>query len=89
MDLGASVTWDWSSSIVPQALVRSSDWLLIVIGVSEYKSSKGSTMERLEQHGSKYLSRLRCLMLDARYTMLDTQCYSRHSDAANTSNLEG
>ncbi len=43
----------WPSRIIPQALVRSSDWLLVMVAVSNGNSNKATETERLEQHGSK------------------------------------
>lgn len=50
--LCSTITWDGSSCIVPQALVRSSDWLLVVVRVSSSKCSTSNEAKRIEQHGS-------------------------------------
>lgn len=53
--LCTTITRDWCPGVVPQALVRSSNWLLVVV-VVEVSGSKGSTGkegQRSEQHGSQ------------------------------------
>lgn len=52
MYLCASIAWDRSPGVVPQAFMRSSDWLLIVVGVGKDKSSKASASKKVEQHDS-------------------------------------
>ena len=47
--LCTTVTWDWCSSIVPETLMGSGDWLLIVIGVSGNKCSTCKQAKRMEQ----------------------------------------
>lgn len=36
--------------------MRSSDWLLIVVGVRDSKCSTGNDAQRIEQHGSERMS---------------------------------
>lgn len=53
--LCTTIARDRCPGIVPQALVRSSNWLLVVIvvGVSGSKGSRSNYAERIEQHGSQ------------------------------------
>lgn len=55
--LCTTITRDWCPGVVPQALVRSSNWLLVVVVVVvEVGGSKCSTRkeaQRIEQHGSQ------------------------------------
>ena len=50
--LGPSITWDGPPGVVPQALVRSSDWRLVVAVVSDSQCSIGKEVKRIQQHGS-------------------------------------
>ena len=50
--LCTTIARDWSSGIVPQAFVRSSDWLLVVVGMSYSKCSTSKGAKRIEQHGT-------------------------------------
>lgn len=67
--LCSTIAWDRSSGIVPQALVRSSDWLLVVmVGVSCGKCGKGKEAQGIEQHDGSSMSKL--IDLDSRYISL-------------------
>ena len=48
--LCTTVTWNWCPSIVPQTLMGSCDWLLIVIGVRGDKCSTCKQAKRMKQH---------------------------------------
>lgn len=55
--LCSAIAWDWSSGIVPQALVRSGDWLLVMmVGVSSSKCSTGKKAQGIEQHDGSSMS---------------------------------
>ena len=45
-----TIARDWSPGIVPQTLVRSSDWLLVVVGVSGSECSTCNEGKGIEQH---------------------------------------
>lgn len=76
--LCSTVTRNGSPGIVPQAPVRSSDWLLIVVGVSGSKRSTGNETKRFEQHGK---SRSKSI------EMLDNCLHKMHPRCRNSSKV--
>ena len=48
--LCSSIAWNWSSGVVPQALVRSCYWLLVMVTVSDNERCKACNREEWEQH---------------------------------------
>ena len=48
--LCSSIAWNWSSGVVPQALVRSCYWFLVMVTVSDNERCKACNREEWEQH---------------------------------------
>ena len=49
--LCSSIAWNWSSGVIPQALVWSCYWFLVMVTVSDNERCKACNREDLEQHG--------------------------------------
>ena len=48
--LCSSIAWNWSSGVIPQALVRSCYWFLVMVTMSDNERCKACNREELEQH---------------------------------------
>ena len=48
--LCSSITWNWSPGVVPQALVWSCYWFLVMVTMSDNERRKARNREELEQH---------------------------------------
>ena len=72
--LCSTIAWDWSSGIIPQALVRSSDWFLVVmIGVSCSECSTGKEAQQIAHHDGRVAVSVNGLIWITTYTSLSIQ----------------
>ncbi len=49
--LCSSIAWNWVSGVIPQALVWSCYWFLVMVTVSDNERCQACNREELEQHG--------------------------------------